>query len=186
LFNVLFTVLHLENLYTHLTVPKSFDYYSFFNGWKQKAFTAAICNLRPSSRGSSHIRSCRVLDAPRIRPNYLSTPSDRQIAVDSIRLTREIVAQMERKYDAVEVLPGALYQTDEELVKAAGIIGTTIFHPVGTCAMGAVVDSSSLKVLGLENVRVCDASVMPTITSGNTHAPTLMIAEKLASIITMN
>lgn len=144
-------------------------------------FTAAICNLRPSSRGSSHIRSSRAADAPRIQPRYLSTADDRKVAADSIRLTRKLVAALAPRYAPVEVLPGPQLQSEQELVAAAGAIGTTIFHPVGTCAMGSVVDAASLKVKGFDNLRVCDASVMPRITSGNTHAPTLMIAEKLAA-----
>jgi len=144
-------------------------------------FTAAVCNLRPSSRGSSHVRSSRAADAPRIQPRYLSTADDRAVAVASIRLTRKLVSALAPRYEPVEVLPGPHLQSEQELVTAAGAIGTTIFHPVGTCAMGSVVDSLTLKVNGFDNLRVCDASVMPRITSGNTHAPTLMIAEKLAA-----
>jgi choline dehydrogenase len=146
-------------------------------------FTAAICNLRPTSRGAVHIRSSRADTAPVIAPRYLSTEDDRTVAADSIRLTRKIVASKAlQKYCPVEVLPGVSYESDsdEQLAKAAGVIGTTIFHPVGTCALGTVCDAQSMRVLGLENVRVCDASVMPRITSGNTQSPTMMIAEKLA------
>jgi choline dehydrogenase-like flavoprotein len=126
-------------------------------------------------------------DHPEIRPNYLSTEDDRQVAADSIRVTRRIVSMPAlSKYRPEEFRPGPDYVSDDALAKAAGDIATTIFHPVSTCKMGsdelAVVDAR-LKVRGLEGLRVADASVMPTITSGNTNAPTMMIAEKGAAMI---
>jgi choline dehydrogenase-like flavoprotein len=151
------------------------------------AFTASVCNLRPLSRGHVRITSPDPTAHPEIRPNYLSAEEDRQVAADSIRLTRRIVAQPAmRKYSPEEFRPGAEVDGDENLARAAGDIGTTIFHPVGTCRMGsddgAVVDPR-LRVAGIDGLRVADASVMPTITSGNTNAPTLMIAEKAAAMI---
>jgi choline dehydrogenase len=135
------------------------------------------------------IKSASPTDAPSIRANYLSTEEDRRVAADSLRVTRRIVAQTAlAKYSPKEVKPGTQFQTDEELAKLAGDIGTTIFHPVGTAKMGpesdplAVVDSH-LRVHGVRGLRVVDASVMPTITSGNTNAPTLMIAERAAAWI---
>ena len=151
------------------------------------AFTASVCNLRPLSRGHVRITSPDPTAHPEIRPNYLSAEEDRQVAADSIRLTRRIVAQPAmRKYSPEEFRPGAEVDGDENLARAAGDIGTTIFHPVGSCRMGsddgAVVDPR-LRVAGIDGLRVADASVMPTITSGNTNAPTLMIAEKAAAMI---
>ena len=150
------------------------------------AFTASVCNLNPTSRGTVQIRSARFEDAPAIAPNYLSTPEDRQIAADSLRLTRHIVAQPAlAKYQPEEFKPGVQFQSDDELARLAGDIASTIFHPVGTTRMGraddalAVVDSQ-LRVRGVAGLRVADAGVMPTITSGNTNSPTLMIAEKAA------
>jgi choline dehydrogenase len=153
------------------------------------AFTASVCNLNPTSRGSVKIRSARFEDAPAISPNYLSTAEDRKVAAESLRVTRRIVAQPAMaKYEPQEWKPGVQFQTDEELVKLAGDIATTIFHPVGTTRMGraddpmAVIDSR-LRVRGVVGLRVVDAGVMPTITSGNTNSPTLMIAEKAAQWI---
>ncbi|MBO23148.1 MAG: choline dehydrogenase [Rhodospirillaceae bacterium] len=151
------------------------------------AFTASVCNLRPDSRGSVHIRSATAGNKPSIRPNYLSTESDRRVAVDAIRLTREIVAQPAMaKYAPEEFKPGPEIISSDDLAKAAGDIATTIFHPVGTAKMGgdpaAVVDER-LRVHGLQGLRVVDASVMPTITSGNTNSPVIMIAEKAANMI---
>lgn len=150
------------------------------------AFTASVCNLNPTSRGFVRARSRDPADAPLIQANYLSTPEDRLVAADSLRLTRRIAAQPAlAKYRPREVRPGVEFQTDEELARLAGDIGTTIFHPVGTCRMGraddpaAVVDPQ-LRVRGLQGLVVADASVMPTITSGNTNSPTLMIAERAA------
>ena len=151
------------------------------------AITASVCNLRPESRGSIHIKSPDPFEAPRIKPNYLSTPGDKLVAAQAIRLTRRIMAAPAlAKYHPDEYLPGVAAQSDEELAKAAGDIGTTIFHPIGTAKMGdddmAVVDSR-LRVRGIEGLRIIDASVMPTITSGNTNSPTIMIAEKGADMI---
>ncbi len=149
--------------------------------------TASVCHLRPNSRGWVRIVSQDPLDAPEIAPNYLSHPADRVIAARAIRLTRRIMAQPPlARFRPVEVRPGPGPEDDESLAEAAGRVGTTIFHPVGTCRMGtdprAVVDAA-LRVKGIEGLRVVDASVMPTITSGNTASPTLMIAEKAAAMI---
>jgi choline dehydrogenase len=153
------------------------------------AFTASVCNLNPTSRGSVRIRSPRFDEPPAIAPNYLATPEDRQVAADSLRLTRRIVQQPAlQKYRPEEWRPGVQYQTDEELARLAGDIATTIFHPVGTTRMGrdddpmAVLDSR-LRVRGVAGLRVVDAGAMPTITSGNTNSPTLMLAEKAAEWI---
>jgi choline dehydrogenase-like flavoprotein len=155
------------------------------------AFTASVANVRPTSRGALTLKSADPSQPLAIAPNYLSTPEDRRIAADSIRVTRQIVAQPAlQKYAPVEYLPGGAVRDDDEaaLEHAAGDIGTTIFHPVGTAKMGrgddprAVVDAR-LRVIGLEGLRVIDASVMPSITSGNTNSPTIMIAEKGAAMI---
>ncbi|WP_275286120.1 GMC family oxidoreductase [Halomonas elongata] len=151
------------------------------------AITASVCNLNPTSRGRVRIAGRDPSLAPLISPNYLDTEEDRRVAADSLRVTRRIIAQPALAgYRPEEVKPGARYQTDEELARLAGDIGTTIFHPVGTAAMGAADDplavvDSRLRVRGVSGLRVVDASVMPTITSGNTNSPTLMIAEKAAS-----
>lgn len=151
------------------------------------AFTASVCNLRPESRGSIHIGAPDHRVPPSIRPNYLSTEGDRQVAADAIRLTRHIVAQAPlARYAPEEIKPGPALQSDADLIRAAGDIATTIFHPVGTCRMGADEDAvvdCRLRVRGLEGLRVIDASVMPSITSGNTNSPTIMIAEKGADMI---
>ncbi len=151
------------------------------------AFTASVCDLRPKSRGTVQIRSAQVEHAPVIRPNYLSHETDLKVAADAIRLTRRIAAAPAlASFQPVEYLPGASLQSEEELRQAASAIGTTIFHPVGTCKMGqgsdAVVDER-LRVRGIVGLRVVDASIMPSITSGNTCSPTLMIAEKAAGMI---
>jgi choline dehydrogenase len=153
------------------------------------AFTASVCALRPTSRGTVHIASPDARDAPLIAPNYLSTDRDREVAVNALRLTRRIAAARAlAKYSPEEILPGTAFQTDAQLAVAAGKVGTTIFHPVGTCRMGtdndpaAVVDGR-LRVIGVTGLRVVDASVMPTITSGNTNSPTLMIAERASEMI---
>jgi choline dehydrogenase len=153
------------------------------------AFTASVCNLRPTSRGHVRIAAKDSYAAPKITPNYLSTAQDRAVAARSLALTRRIAAAPAlAKYKPEEFKPGVHYRTEDELAEAAGLIGTTIFHPVGTCKMGrrddplAVVDSE-LRVNGVAGLRVVDASVMPSITSGNTNAPTLMIAEKTAELI---
>jgi len=155
------------------------------------AFTASVANVRPTSRGSVRLRSRDAADAPMIKPNYLSTDQDRRIAATAIRLTRRIAAQPALKpYHPDEYLPGASISDNDEaaLIKAAGDIGTTIFHPVGTAKMGLPSDpmmvvDAALRVAGVERLRVADASVMPAITSGNTNAPTMMIAEKGAALI---
>jgi len=150
------------------------------------AFTASVCNLNPSSRGFVRLRSPNPMEAPRIQARYLSTPEDRQVAADSLRLTRRIAAMPAlAKYRPQEIKPGLQYQSDDELARLAGDIGTTIFHPVGTCRMGPATDAGAvvdarLRVHGIEGLRIADASVMPTITSGNTNSPTLMIAERAA------
>jgi choline dehydrogenase len=151
------------------------------------AFTASVCNLRPTSRGHVRIATPDPQDHPHILCNYLATPEDRKVAVESVRLTRRIVAQPALAvYKPQEYRPGAELESDEDLARAAGNIGTTIFHPVGTCKMGmdeqAVVDAR-LRVHGIDGLRVIDASIMPTITSGNTNSPTIMIAEKGAQMI---
>jgi len=147
------------------------------------AFTASVCHLRPESRGRTAITGADPAAPPAIRPNYLSTEGDRVTAARAIRITREIAAQPAlARYHPEEVRPGLEYQSEAELARAAGEIGTTIFHPVGTAAMGSVVDPQ-LRVIGLERLRVIDASVMPRITSGNTNAPTMMIAEKGAEMV---
>jgi len=153
------------------------------------AFTASVCNLRPTARGHVRIGSGDPFAAPKIVANYLSTAEDRKVAADALKLTRKIVgAPALRRYAPQEFKPGSDHRTDEQLARAARDIGTTIFHPVGTCKMGraddpmAVVDSE-LRVRGVAGLRVVDASIMPTITSGNTNSPTIMIAEKTALLI---
>jgi choline dehydrogenase len=157
------------------------------------AFTASVCNLRPTSRGHVRIVSSDPRAYPAITCNYLSTPEDRKVAADSIRLTRRIVNESKalKPYEPEEFVPGPAFQTEQELITAAGNIGTTIFHPVGTCRMGrandpeAVVDPE-LRVRGIERLRVIDASIMPTVTSGNTNTPTVMIAERGAGMLRMS
>jgi len=153
------------------------------------AFTSSICNLRPTSRGYVRIKDPDPHVAPAIHCRYLSTDEDRKVAIDSLRLTRRIAQQPAlAPFQPEEFVPGPQFASDDELVHAAGNVGTTIFHPVSTCRMGreddptAVVDAR-LRVRGLGGLRVVDASIMPTITSGNTNSPTLMIAEKAASMI---
>jgi choline dehydrogenase len=153
------------------------------------AFTASVCNLRPTARGHVRLATHDSYAAPKITPNYLSTAEDRQTAAAALALTRRIVASPSlARYRPEEFKPGPHYRTEEELAEAAGLIGTTIFHPVGTCKMGkaddpqAVVDSQ-LRVRGVGGLRVVDAAIMPFITSGNTNSPTLMIAEKAAAMI---
>ena len=154
------------------------------------AFTASVCNLRPASRGHVRIKSADPRAHPAIVLNYLSAPEDQRIAVQALRMTRRVVTETQtmKRYQPEEFLPGPSFQTDAELVKAAGSIGTTIFHPVGTCRMGraddpvAVVDPK-LRVRGVARLRVIDASIMPNVTSGNTSSPTVMIAEKGAAAV---
>ena len=159
------------------------------------AITASVCNLNPTSRGTVQIQSAKFGDAPAIAPNYLATDDDRQVAADSLRVTRRIMAQPAMaRYVPEEFKPGVQYQTDEELARLAGDIASTIFHPVGTTKMGR--DDDPMAVLNprlqlrdgaggtVQGLRVVDAGAMPTITSGNTNSPTLMMAEKAARWIT--
>lgn len=153
------------------------------------AITVSVCNLRPTSRGNIHVTSQNPVDQPDIAPNYLASEEDRRVAVESIQLTRKIIAAPAlQPYRPQEYQPGDHITSDEELAHAAGDIGTTIFHPVGTAKMGIESDPMSvtdgrLRVRGLKGVRIADASVMPTITSGNTNSPVMMIAEKAAGMI---
>jgi len=153
------------------------------------AITVSVCNLNPTSRGQVQISSGNFEDPPKIMPNYLSTAEDRQVAADSLRQARQIMSQPAMQvYAPEELKPGVQHQSDEELARLAGDIANTIFHPVGTVKMGQMDDPSAvldphLRVKGVQGLRVVDASVMPTITSGNTNAPTLMIAEKAAAWI---
>ncbi len=151
------------------------------------AVTASVCNLRPESRGSIHLKSLDPAEQPSIKPNYLSAEHDRMLAVKSIRLTRELMkSKAISEFMPEEMLPGTTFESDDDLLREAGNIATTIFHPIGTCKMGddnmAVVDER-LKVHGLAGLRVVDASIMPTITSGNTNSPVIMIAEKASEMI---
>ena len=151
------------------------------------AVTVSVCNLRPESRGTCHIRSRDPAEQPSIRLNYLSAGRDKAVAVSAVRQARRLAgARALSRYAPMEVLPGPTLVDDADLLAAIGDIATTIFHPVGTCRMGrdadAVVDAS-LRVHGLDRLRVVDASVMPTITSGNTASPVVMIAEKSADLI---
>lgn len=151
------------------------------------ALTASVCNLRPESRGSVQIASANPHDAPVIAPNYLSTEGDRQVAVDAIRQARNIMAQSPmQRYQPDEMTPGTASDDDADLVQAAGDIGTTIFHPTCTVRMGtddAAPLDAAMRMKGVDGLRVVDASVMPNITSGNTNAPTIMIAEKASAMI---
>jgi len=153
--------------------------------------TPTIANVRPTSRGEISINSNDSRDNPKIKMNYLSTHDDRDVAAKGLKIVRKIMFETNtfKKYEPEEYRPGINITDDEELVKAASEHAQTIFHPVGTCKMGsdenAVVDSN-LRVHGIQNLRVIDASIMPTITSGNTNAPTIMIAEKAADLILNN
>ena len=151
------------------------------------AITPSVCNLQPTSRGHVRLKTANPLDAPAITLNYLSTEEDQRVAIAGLRATRRIMtAKALARFEPVEWKPGPAIDTDEQLAQAAGDLGTTIFHPVGTCKMGgdelAVVDDR-LSVHGVSGLRVVDASIMPRITSGNTNAPTVMIAEKGAEFI---
>ena len=154
------------------------------------AVTASACNLRPTSRGHILIGGPELSDAPVIAPNYLSTEEDRKVAADAIRVTRQLMSQPALSpFSPQEMLPGPEFgNNDDDLARAAGLIGTTIFHPVGTCRMGSAEDTDApldhrLKFKALDGLHVVDASVMPTITSGNTNTPTIMIADKAAGMI---
>lgn len=153
------------------------------------AITASVCNLNPASRGTVTIRTPNFDDAPAIAPNYLSAEEDRAVAAASLRQVRRIMEQPAMaRYKPSELKPGPQAQTDEELVRAAGDISSTIFHPAGTTKMGRADDPEAvtdgrLRVRGVAGLRIADAGVMPTITSGNTNAPTLLIAEKAAGFM---
>ena len=156
---------------------------------KFSAVTISVCNLRPKSRGYVKITSNNVNDAPIIKANYLSHEADQQVAIDSIKHARKLMqTKVMSEFNPREYKPGAEIVSDAELLKLVGDISTTIFHPVGTCKMGkasddmAVVDDQ-LRVHGLQNLRIADGSIMPNITSGNTNAPIIMIAEKAAQMI---
>jgi choline dehydrogenase len=154
------------------------------------AMTCSVCNLRPESRGTVTLKGSDTRTPPAIRPNYLSDPADQRVAVDAIKLTRRIMLETKAfaPHKPDELVPGTKARSDDELLAAARAYGSTIFHPVGTCKMGrpddplAVVDER-LRLRGIDGLRVIDASVMPTITSGNTNAPVIMIAEKAADLI---
>lgn len=145
--------------------------------------------LNPTSRGSVYIKTDQFDDPPAIVPNYLRTDEDRKVPLESLRVTRRIVARPAlAKYRADEWRPGAQYESDEDVARLAGGIGTTIFHPVGTTKMGAETDpmavlDARLRVRGVVKLRVFDAGAMPTVTSGNTNSPTLMMPEKAAEWI---
>jgi len=151
------------------------------------AITVSVCNLRPDSIGACHVTSTRVDEQPEIRLNYLSTTTDRVVAVNSLRQARRIMtAKALTRYAPEEILPGPEHQSDEVLLEQAGNVGTTIFHPVGTCKMGSdpnAVVGADLRVHGLAKLRIVDASVMPKIVSGNTASPVVMIAEKAVDMI---
>jgi choline dehydrogenase len=147
----------------------------------------SVCNLRPESRGTVHVTTPDAAQPPEIRPNYLSTAGDRILAARSIRHARSLMkTKVLARFRPQEILPGREYDSDEELIRRAGDIATTIFHPVGTCKMGndtlAVVDPT-LNVHGIDRLRIVDASIMPKIVSGNTNSPVIMIAEKASEII---
>ena len=152
------------------------------------AFTPTVANIRPTSRGEINIASSDTRDNPIIKMNYLSTPEDRKVTIDGLKLIRKIVMQTNtfKKYSPEEIRPGISIKDDEALLKAASNFAQTIFHPVGTCKMGKDENSvvnDRLIAYGLKNLRIVDASIMPNITSGNTNAPTIMIAEKAADMI---
>ena len=151
------------------------------------AFTMSICNLRPESRGEVKINSSDPTQLPKIIPNYLSTDNDKKIAIDSIKVARKIAdADSLKKYILEEYVPGPAFESDEELLEAAKNNSQSIYHPVGTCKMGNDIDSvvdEKLKVHGVSGLRIVDASIMPELVSGNTNAPTMMIAEKASEMI---
>jgi choline dehydrogenase len=149
--------------------------------------TVAVCPVRPESRGTIMAQSPDPLQYPAIRPNYLSAPSDLRVLIAGINHTRRIFAQPAiAEYSVEETVPGPAVQSDADFAEFARRAGTNVFHPVGTCKMGtdpmAVVDPR-LRVVGIDALRVIDASVMPCVTTGNTNAPTIMIGEKGAAMI---
>jgi choline dehydrogenase-like flavoprotein len=156
---------------------------------RDPAMTISVCNLRPTSRGQVHAAAPDADAKPSIQPHYLSTPQDERVAVESLKLVRRIVAAPAlQRYGATEFRPGAEKTSNEDLLQAAREIGTTIFHPVGTAKMGVdgdplAVTDARLRVRGVAGLRIADASIMPTITSGNTNSPTMMIAEKAARMM---
>jgi len=169
-----------------MTVSLSLDAFgSPLHRWP--ALTASVCNLRPESRGEVRLASADPRAAPVIAPNYLSTPGDLRVAADAIRQVRRIMGQPAMaRYRPEEMAPGLEFQTEAELHQAAGRVGTTIFHPVGTLRMGTDAEApldGALRLRGVDGLRVVDASVMPRIPSGNTNAPTIMIAEKAAEMM---
>ena len=175
------------NLQFHIS-PASTDLLGKVDLHKFPAFTPTITNIQPTSRGSVEIKSSDTRIYPQIKMNYLSTDEDREIAGKSIKIVRKIVLESKayKNYEPEEYRPGIQFKDNESLAKEAGKFANTIFHPVSTCKMGNdenSVVSDNLKVKGINNLRVVDASVMPTITSGNTNAPTMMIAEKASDLI---
>ena len=175
------------NLQFHVQ-PISTDKLGGANLHNFNAFTPTVANIRPTSRGEVYINSADCRNDPKIKMNYLSTPEDRKVTADGLKLIRKIVLETNAfaKYQPEEFRPGINIKDDEDLVRAASDYSQTIFHPVGTCKMGKDENSvvnDRLIAYGLENLRIVDASIMPNITSGNTNAPTIMIAEKAADII---
>ncbi|MBX6374245.1 MAG: choline dehydrogenase, partial [Acetobacteraceae bacterium] len=170
-----------------LFTPASYEAGKFGVLEREPGMTVAVCPVRPDSRGTIMARSADPFERPAIRPNYLSVPSDRMVMAAGIRAARRIFAAPAiARHSAGEILPGREVESDEALYAYMRQNGTTIYHPVGTCRMGedpASVVDSRLRVRGIGGLRVIDASVMPTLTTGNTNAPTIMIAEKGAAMI---
>jgi len=182
--------LEMPNLQWHVQ-PMSMDSLGATKNHDFHAFTPTVSNIRPTSKGHVNIIDSDSRTYPKIKMNYLSTDEDRKVAAAGLKLTRKIVLESEtfKKYYPEEYRPGIHLNEDEDILKAAADYAQTIFHPVGTCKMGSdenAVVSDELKVHGIKNLRVIDASIMPNITSGNTNAPTIMIAEKGADMILNN